>query len=766
MDSIVGTFDSYRFQRDDFVIGVLRDKTVVKGTPPRESLVQGLTYEFHGRWTEYKGERQFAMQGVVPHEPVSEEAIVAYLVKHAAGVGHVIAERMWVAYGSDAVKVLRADPERVSRECGLPLTKAQIASKKLSTIGKMEQTRIKLTGLFHGRHFPATLIDDVIDRWGMAAPTIIQRDPLRLLIADFSGVGWARVDKLYRDLGLPLDRLKRQAMCLWYLLHDDNGGDTWRPAKAVLDEFERTMSNVGVSRKKAARLAIRGKLLSVRKDESGQYWLAEREKAEEERRLVDALAKLMVGNPIYGNAPIDGVTDHQREQLGIATSNSVGILGGNPGAGKTHATARMICALAGAIGISEIAVAAPTGKAAVRITEAMRKHGLAIEATTIHRLLAVQRNGHDGKGWGFAYNILNRLPFKVVVIDEASMLDTKTAADLLEAIPDGGKILFVGDFAQLPPVGHGAPLRDMIAAGVPYGELTEIHRNSGDIVRVCQELKLTQKYNPSPSCDLSRGRNVPHIEAAPSMVTAIVKQKALSCPPKYDRVWDLQVLCAVNENTPVCRDTLNKVLQAALNPAGATVDGHKFRVGDKVICTGNGFVASVKCPNCGSTNAAHDPSDDKYECDCDDGFGLGSSTFRPGELEKELVANGEIGRVLNVWSKKSLHVQFENPLRVIRFSGDNSEKVDLGYAITTHKSQGSQWPIVIVVADDSWAADSVTSWEWWRTADSRAEGLCMTIGKLSAIRRQCQRSALSQRKTFAAEMLRTEIENHKQGTDQ
>ncbi len=447
----------------------------------------------------------------------------------------------------------------------------------------------------------------------------------------------------------------------------------------------------------------------MRKCQRGIHWLAEREKAEDERRFVEALCGLLKGEAIYGDGPIDGVTDHQREKLAIATSGPVGILGGNPGAGKTHATARMIAALAELIGIAEIAVASPTGKAAVRITEAVRKHDLPIEATTTHRLLAVQRNGHDGKGWGFAYGKLNRLPFKVIVIDEASMLDTKTAADLLEAIPDGGKILFVGDFAQLPPVGHGAPLRDMIAAGIPYGELTEPHRNGGDILTVCEDLKVLHKYKPSPACDLSKGWNVVHIESPSSLVPGIIKQKALSCPAKWDRVWDIQVLCAVNENTPTSRDNLNKTLQAALNPHGHTVEGHKFRVGDKVICTGNGFIASVRCPNCGATTAEHDPIDDKYQCDCDDDFGLGVSTFRPGELEKELVANGEIGRVLNVWSKKSLHVQFDNPLRVIRFSGDNSEKVDLAYAITTHKSQGSQWPVVIVAVDDSWSADSVTN---------------------------------------------------------
>src|SRR5690606_14383539 len=99
-----------------------------------------------------------------------------------------------------------------------------------------------------------------------------------------------------------------------------------------------------------------------------------------------------------------------------------------------------------------------------------------VEATTIHRLLGVSRNGHDQKGWGFMRNRGNPLPNRFLFVDECSMCDCDITASLLDACKPGTHVLFIGDFAQLPPAGHGAPLRDMIAAGIPYGELTEIHR--------------------------------------------------------------------------------------------------------------------------------------------------------------------------------------------------------------------------------------------------------------------------------------------------
>ncbi len=443
---------------------------------------------------------------------------------------------------------------------------------------------------------------------------------------------------------------------------------------------------------------------------------------------------------------------HQREEYAKATTGTVGVLAGNPGVGKSHVCAQIIKAIIAEHGLSQIAVAAPTGKAAQRINELLLEYRIHnVGATTIHRMLGVTRNGRDMKGWGFAHNSDNPLRKRFIFLDECSMMDTDLWASTLAALPAGTHVLCIGDFAQLPPVGHGAPLRDMIAAGLPYGELSETWRNEGDIVRACRDVKEGRQFTPSESIDVPAGRNLPHIEAARSPIilqklTALVR----NCPATYDPVWDVQVLTAINEKSEVSRKVLNTLLQNILNPDGGRLEGSHFRMGDKVICTRNQMLPVVGCPSCnypGHDCAVWDVQDKLYVCrEC-------GWDWKVPEMPVDFCANGEIGRV--TWLAKGItYVTFDSPARTVRVNQSTINDFDLAYAITTHKAQGSQWPFVVVIADDSRSADRVTSFEWHRTAWSRAQKMCVTIGKLATIHRQCRKSALRDRKTFLTELLK------------
>jgi ATP-dependent exoDNAse (exonuclease V) alpha subunit len=262
-------------------------------------------------------------------------------------------------------------------------------------------------------------------------------------------------------------------------------------------------------------------------------------------------------------AELSVATGHQREQYALATRGPVGILAGNPGVGKSFIVAQIIRAVISEHGVSQTGIACPTGKAAQRINELLLEHSIhGIEATTMHRMLGVSRNGHDRKGWGFIHNSDNPLLKRFVFLDEQSMTDTDLWASTLAAISPGTHVLCVGDFAQLPPVGHGAPLRDMIAAGLPYGELTEVHRNGGDIVTACRDVKEGRPFRPSPCVNLEAGHNLPHVEAArPTLVLGALGNLLRSCPAGIDPVWDVQVLCAINEKSEVSRKLLNAMLQ-------------------------------------------------------------------------------------------------------------------------------------------------------------------------------------------------------------
>ena len=443
------------------------------------------------------------------------------------------------------------------------------------------------------------------------------------------------------------------------------------------------------------------------------------------------------------------VTPHQRAQYAIATTGALGIFGGNPGVGKTFTVAQIISSVIDqGDGDSQIAAAAPTGKAAQRLNELLIEHGISnLTATTIHRLLGVRRAGYDGKGWGFVYGKELPLPQRYIFIDEASMLGTNLLASLLAALRPGHHLLLIGDFAQLPPVDHGAPLRDLIAAGIPYGELTEPMRHEGDIVVACRDVKEGRPVRPSSRIDVDEGHNLLHIEAStPNVVLHKLTRLLQHCPSDLDPIWDVQVVCAVNESGELSRKALNVVIQSILNPNGTAVEGMVFRLNDKVICGTNQMLPEVTCIHC-NYGAEHVLWDGRvYRCDeCD-------RQIPVSELHPDFVANGEIGRVTLI-EKNLIHVDFDSPRRTIRVAGNALNGWNLAYAITCHRGQGSQWPIVCVVVDSNRGADMVTSFEWHRTAWSRAQRLCVTIGKLSTIHKQCRKSALKNRKTFLTELV-------------
>lgn len=419
-------------------------------------------------------------------------------------------------------------------------------------------------------------------------------------------------------------------------------------------------------------------------------------------------------------ADIEGISEHQGEVLARALRGPIAILTGGPGVGKTYTAGAVLKSVVQQYGASSLAVCAPTGKAAVRITAAMKSFGLKVEATTIHRMLGVQRNGHDGAGWGFYYRAGNPIPQKFIAIDESSMLDVDLAANLFAALAPGTHVLLIGDPGQLPPVGHGAPLRDMIAAGLPCGELTEVRRNEGDIVLACRDIREGKSFVPSDYIDVTRGFNLKHLESQrPTWTMNHLERLIRTMPAGVDPMWDMQVLVAVNEKSPLSRVELNKRLQVLLNQS-PPIRQAKFRLGDKVICTSNQMLPTIES--------------------------------RPGFETSEFVANGEIGSVVHCEPGTTI-VKFDAPARTIVAKGAYQDEFALAYAITVHKSQGSQWPIVVYVGDDYPGARFVASRELIYTAISRAEKLAMTIGRKATIDLDCRREALSTRKTFLKELL-------------
>jgi exodeoxyribonuclease V alpha subunit len=544
------------------------------------------------------------------------------------------------------------------------------------------------------------------------------------------------------ELGLDPARLRRQAFCAWYSIASNTEGHTWFPAEVAASGVRSMVGGAEAKPARAIKMAKRicrlskdthGALAIIREQDGAvveagsNVFVAEGRKAWCEETVARIVAERLT-QPILSTVwpdarTIDGITDHQKENLQKALCGEwISILGGSPGTGKTYTAARAIARVADLIGIDAIAVACPTGKAAVRITEAMQNYGLPLKARTWHSLLGVGEADSETGNWGFDHNEANPWKFKVIIGDESSMIDTNLMSSILRATASDCRLLLIGDVNQLPPVGHGAPLRDLIAAGVPYGDLREIKRNSGGIVETCAAIRDGKKWTAGDNLHVRECRN-------PSeSLDAIIKEIAKAKGEGLDPVWDCQTLVAVNEKSKLGRKELNRFLQGELNQ-NAPIANCPFRINDKIVCLKNSDFPLIED---------------------------GSGSAEQGDTAR--VMNGELGKVVEI-ADKYFVVCVETPFRLIRVprgksdSNDTGCNWDLGYALSCHKSQGSEWPIVLVVIDEYPGAKMVCSREWIYTGISRAKTRCVLVGKKSVADQMCLRVSIGDRKTFLKELV-------------
>jgi exodeoxyribonuclease V alpha subunit len=431
------------------------------------------------------------------------------------------------------------------------------------------------------------------------------------------------------------------------------------------------------------------------------------------------------------------VTTHQAEQLEIATSSAVGCFTGAAGCGKTWVVGQILGGYKG-----DAVVVTPTGKAASRVREMFPN----ASARTVYSALEPGRSGKDGDGWSFNRNRSNPLTAGLIICEEWSMADAAINCSLLNAVSRGTKILFVGDpFRQLSPVGRGKPFIDYIHAGVPHGSLTELHRFAGRIARVCNDIADGKIWQGSDKLDLEAvpKENFIHVECSSQRTLVSIKGFVEQFMDKGYSLDEIQILCPCNTSGDLSREKINGIMQKWFNPNGEEIlakwdkgNEHKikckFSIGDKIICLSN-------------QDAKLQPHGTDVEPTM--------STY---------VANGDTGVIVDTCQHNGkIHVVCDMPSgRCIFELAEFRKDFTLAYAITGHKSQGSQWPVVIVVADESNGARMVTDRSWYYTAYSRASEICCSVGSRSAILSNCRTARITHRKTFLAqEILRLNPKN-------
>lgn len=409
-------------------------------------------------------------------------------------------------------------------------------------------------------------------------------------------------------------------------------------------------------------------------------------------------------------------TTQQISAINMVKKNGISILTGGPGTGKTYTTKIIIdWAIENKLSITQ---AAPTGKAAKRMMEATGQY-----SSTIHTMLGCQ---FDQNKFIFIHNKDNKLKTDLLILDEISMITNNLMARVLEAIDTAStKILLVGDSDQLPSVGAGAILRDLLQSKiVPHVELNKIFRNSGSIVKACHAIKNGKSYTPHRklNLDTESPENLIHIECFTPEDT-LKGIKSLVCdklPARdYDPINDIQVISPVNTKGLLSCESINNILRDELNPdkyQSHDENPPKFRTGDRVINTKN--------------SPAQDIS--------------GRSTA---------IVNGDIGIITSVNDKKII-VLFTDPDREVCLP-KNDKNLLHAYCITCHRFQGSEAPVVIIPVHRQFNYHLSNSWIY--TALSRGKEIVITIGAFDTIERAIRNKKSNNRKTMLTERL---IENN------
>ena len=680
-------------------------------------LAPGEFLQLRGSWTRHaKFGMQFQVDQMEQARPVTLEGIRRYLGSGLLkGIGPAYAERIVSHFGLETIEIIDKQPERL-REV------ADIGPKRSQQILRAweEQKQIRDVMIFlHGHGVSTNLATKIYKQYGERSLQVVEKDPYQLA-RDIYGVGFKTADRIAQSLGLPVDHPSRLEAGLVYTLNEISAdGHVFTPQPELI----RRAAELLGAKEELIEAAIKriadkkqvvieeGTIIVKDKEEKeirvypAALHAAEVGVAERLRALAETKESRLQDMPLYrhglGLLALDQrLSGIQQESIVQALNNPVSVLTGGPGTGKTTTIKALIAALEA--DHKKYALASPTGRAAKRLAQACDR-----PASTIHRLLGFSMQE------GTKYNEDNPLKVDLLVIDEASMLDLQLAHSLLKSLKPGTHLLLVGDVDQLPSVGAGDILREVIASGIAaVTRLHTIYRQAEESHIIANahrinegELPLTPKVSDDfflfPAQDA---------EEAAKWVVDLVTDRI---PKRFhlDPLKDIQVLGPLYRG-PAGVSTLNGKLQQALNPssplkAERSFFGQLLRSGDRVMQVRN---------------------------DYDKG-----------------VFNGDIGLLTEISNEQqTLSVDFEG--RQVTYDWSEADELTLAYAVTVHKSQGSEFPaIVMPVLTQHFV---MLQRNLLYTGVTRAKQLCVLVGNKKAIAIAVKNNKVAERWSGLAERLK------------
>jgi len=714
--TVEGTLDQVLFlsEADGYAVAVLetnedasqqRRRITIVGSLGELEIGAGLRvsgrFEQHPRYGE-----QLRVDDFEVTRPAGVAALERYLASEIKGVGPALARRIVAHFGESLGAVLDTTPERLHEVRGLPRGVAQ----RITTTWRDASGLRELSVFLRGHGIGSGHARRIHKVYGRDSLETIRNDPY-LLARTITGIGFRTADLVAEKLAIPRNSIQRARAALLYLLEKmAEEGHVFAPITHLESQFQTALEmRPELVHEGLEDLKQTGEVVVEAARDYDRVYLKRLHEAE--TTVNDRLRILVAGRPL-GAAVVARalqaatqsgsgfeLTSEQLQALSFALKSRVTVITGGPGTGKTTLLRSLLAAL-DAAGLKPT-LAAPTGRAARRLADATGR-----DARTIHRLLE-----YSPETQSFMRNESFPLKTNYLIIDEASMMDVELAASVLNALMANSSLLLVGDRDQLPSVGPGSVLKDVITSGlVPVAELREVFRQARTSLIVSNAHRLNRGSMPettnNPDGDFFFfERNAP--EDVISTIKELVQNRLVGRFGLRDP-REIQVLTPMNRG-PLGVHALNRELQSLLNPRGRElrIGDRSLREGDRVIQLRNDY--------------------------------------------EKLVFNGAIGRIASIDNERGkVGVVFEDGHA--EYDLPELDEIGLGYAISIHKSQGSQYPAIIIPVHQTHYLMLRRNLIY--TAITRAERVCILVGTRSALAQAVRNEDERRRFSQLAERLR------------